>query len=58
MQSPWGLPPPPPLTPFLSFFSLPPSAESQPSEDCTCAGDGEEEEEEVSEGPSPGVNLP
>lgn len=44
---PRGLPSPPPLTPFLSCFSLP-SAESQPSEDYIC-GAGEEEEEEEEE---------
>lgn len=43
--SPGGLPPPPPLN---SFFSLPHSAESQPSEDYTL-GTGEEEEEEEEE---------
>ncbi|XP_029089883.1 interferon regulatory factor 5 isoform X2 [Monodon monoceros] len=43
--SPGGLPPPPPLN---SFFSLPHSAESQPSEDYT-PGTGEEEEEEEEE---------
>lgn len=47
-MGPGDLPPPLPLTPFLSFFSLPPSAELQPSEDYTC-GPGEEEEEEEEE---------
>lgn len=47
-MGPGDLPPPLPLTPFLSFLSLPPSAELQPSEDYTC-GAGEEEEEEEEE---------
>lgn len=60
-MGPCGLPPPLPLTSFLSLFSLPPPAESQPTEDYIC-GAGEEEEDddddEVSRGGLPASACP